>query len=206
MAHEALELASTAHPCTPSAQTLSYGGLDRPWVPDVVGRAWGNRGNARARQGKLQEALADYNTSIALCPWSVDPVLNRGVALEAMGRFEGEEAGPSRLKAWQSLPTRTCDPQAEGKLPLTSLPGTRVAFPASPQTRVLTTAQCWLQRRTTPLPGTTWATRSVVSSKRASLGATWVGLHASIVQQLASPADRCRGCFGRMTRDSRGSI
>lgn len=51
----------------------SYGGLDRPWVPDVVGRAWGNRGNARSRQGKLQEALSDYNTAIALCPWSVDP-------------------------------------------------------------------------------------------------------------------------------------
>jgi hypothetical protein len=27
-----------------------YGGLDKPWVPDVVGRAWGNRGNARSRQ------------------------------------------------------------------------------------------------------------------------------------------------------------
>lgn len=27
-----------------------YSGLDRPWVPDVVGRAWGNRGNARSRQ------------------------------------------------------------------------------------------------------------------------------------------------------------
>ncbi|KAL4525194.1 hypothetical protein Ndes2526A_g07274 [Nannochloris sp. 'desiccata'] len=53
----------------------------------VVGRAWGNRGNARARQGKLQEALSDYNTAIKLCPWSVDPVLNRGVTLEALERF-----------------------------------------------------------------------------------------------------------------------
>lgn len=51
-----------------------------------VGRAWGNRGNARSRQGKLQEALADYNQAIIICPWSPDPVLNRGVVLEALGR------------------------------------------------------------------------------------------------------------------------
>lgn len=31
-------------------------------------------------QGKLQEALEDYNMSIAICPWSVDPVLNRWAA------------------------------------------------------------------------------------------------------------------------------
>ena len=65
-----------------------YGGLDAPWVPDVVGRAWGNRGNARSRQGKLEAALQDYNAAMQLCPWSVDPVLNRGVALEALGRFD----------------------------------------------------------------------------------------------------------------------
>jgi hypothetical protein len=35
-----------SHPSSPPR----YGGLDKPWVPDVVGRAWGNRGNARARQ------------------------------------------------------------------------------------------------------------------------------------------------------------
>jgi tetratricopeptide (TPR) repeat protein len=64
-----------------------YGDVDAPWAADVVGRAWGNRGNSRARQGKLQEALSDYNTAIKLCPWSVDPVLNRGVTLEALGRF-----------------------------------------------------------------------------------------------------------------------
>lgn len=55
----------------------TYGGVDANWVPDVVGRAWGNRGNARSRQGKLEAALADYNMSIRICPWSVDPVLNR---------------------------------------------------------------------------------------------------------------------------------
>ncbi|KAL4528509.1 hypothetical protein Ndes2437A_g03077 [Nannochloris sp. 'desiccata'] len=64
-----------------------YSNIDAPWAADVVGRAWGNRGNARARQGKLQEALSDYNTAIKLCPWSVDPVLNRGVTLEALERF-----------------------------------------------------------------------------------------------------------------------
>ena len=42
-----------------------------------VGRAYGNRGNARSRMGRLSEALADYNKSIQICPWSVDPVLNR---------------------------------------------------------------------------------------------------------------------------------
>ena len=74
-----------------------YGSIDAPWVPDVVGRAWGNRGNARARQGKLQEALSDYNTAIKLCPWSVDPVLNRGVTLEALGRF------PEAIAAYKSV-------------------------------------------------------------------------------------------------------
>ncbi|KAL3137372.1 hypothetical protein ABBQ32_006901 [Trebouxia sp. C0010 RCD-2024] len=58
------------------------------WVPDVVGRAYGNRGNARSRQGKLVQSLEDYNTAIRICPWSGDPVLNRGVVLEALGQFE----------------------------------------------------------------------------------------------------------------------
>jgi len=66
-----------------------YGAVeDAPWRDDLIGRAVGNRGNARARQGKLAEALGDYNESIRTCPWSVDPVLNRGAALEQIGRFE----------------------------------------------------------------------------------------------------------------------
>ena len=40
-------------------------------------RALGNRGNARTRQGKLDAALGDLNAAIKLCPWAVDPVLNR---------------------------------------------------------------------------------------------------------------------------------
>lgn len=47
------------------------------WTPDVVGRAYGNRGNARSRQGKLEQSLEDYNLAIKICPWSGDPVLNR---------------------------------------------------------------------------------------------------------------------------------
>jgi hypothetical protein len=37
-------------------------------------------------QGKLAPALSDFNAAIQLCPWSVDPVINRGVVLEALGR------------------------------------------------------------------------------------------------------------------------
>ena len=40
-------------------------------------RALGNRGNALTRQGKLREALRSFNEAIQLCPWAVDPVLNR---------------------------------------------------------------------------------------------------------------------------------
>jgi tetratricopeptide (TPR) repeat protein len=61
--------------------------LDANWVPDIVGRAYGNRGNARSRQGKLLDAIRDYNMAIELCPWSVDPLLNRGAVLEQLGRF-----------------------------------------------------------------------------------------------------------------------
>ncbi|KAG2485094.1 hypothetical protein HYH03_016191 [Edaphochlamys debaryana] len=88
-----------------------YERMDRPWVPDLVGRAYGNRGNARSRQGRLEEALTDYNTAIALCPWSVDPVLNRGVALEALGRFDEAvsdyravlAAAPNDPAGWNNL-------------------------------------------------------------------------------------------------------
>lgn len=74
-----------------------YGAVDAPWGPDIVGRAWGNRGNARSRQGKLQEALRDYNTAIELCPWSVDPLLNRGAVLEQLGRCAPRSRLPERV-------------------------------------------------------------------------------------------------------------
>ena len=65
-----------------------YGADDAPWADDLVGRALGNRGNARARLGRLDAALADYDAAAARCPWAVDPILNRGVAYEALGRFD----------------------------------------------------------------------------------------------------------------------
>ena len=64
------------------------------WVPDVVGRAYGNRGNARSRQGKLVQSLEDYNTAIRICPWSGDPVLNRFVPIDCtpcMSSTHGEQ-------------------------------------------------------------------------------------------------------------------
>lgn len=92
-----------------------YGNSKAVWAPDVVGRAVGNRGNARSRQGKLDLALADYNEAIRICPWSVDPVLNRGVVLEAMGRWEEAlqdyravlAAAPDDPAAWNNLGNAT---------------------------------------------------------------------------------------------------
>jgi tetratricopeptide (TPR) repeat protein len=49
---------------------------------------WSNRGNARVSQHKLQDALADYNQSIALAPDQPDPYLNRGAALEGLQQWE----------------------------------------------------------------------------------------------------------------------
>ncbi len=132
-------------------------------MPDVVGRAWGNRGNARARQGRLQEALADYNASIALCPWSVDPVLNRGVALEALGRFEGafsvggaglcdHRGGFGLVCSWAGGGWLRCSPCLN---PLITASST---YPNS-QRRALTTAPSWRRPPTTHRPGTTLATR-----------------------------------------------
>ena len=81
------------------------------WRDDIVGRAYGNRGNARSRQGKIQDALNDYNVSIKTCPWSVDPVLNRGVLLENIGRFDDAKrdytavlkVAPLDPAAWNNL-------------------------------------------------------------------------------------------------------
>ena len=59
-----------------------------PWAPEIVSRAYGNRGNARVRAGRADEALRDLDRAIELAPWAVDPVLNRGVVLENSGRLE----------------------------------------------------------------------------------------------------------------------
>mmetsp|Transcript_28020 Transcript_28020/g.64673 ORF Transcript_28020/g.64673 Transcript_28020/m.64673 type:complete len:369 (-) Transcript_28020:54-1160(-) len=57
-----------------------------PKVPEVIARAFSNRGNSRARQGKFDEALSDYNQGIAAAPGEPDGYLNRGVAYEATER------------------------------------------------------------------------------------------------------------------------
>lgn len=88
-----------------------YSRINAIWMPDVVGRAYGNRGNARSRQGKLAAALGDFNAAIQLCPWSVDPVINRGVVLEALGRWDEAAAdykavlavAPEDPSAWNNL-------------------------------------------------------------------------------------------------------
>ncbi|KAL6785608.1 hypothetical protein ACKKBF_B00945 [Auxenochlorella protothecoides x Auxenochlorella symbiontica] len=65
-----------------------YSLSNEPWAAEVAGRALGNRGNARARQGDMEGALADLDAAADKCPWAVDPVLNRGVVLEALGRWD----------------------------------------------------------------------------------------------------------------------
>ncbi|GFH25619.1 TPR_REGION domain-containing protein [Haematococcus lacustris] len=67
------------------------------------------RAAAQLLQGKLAEALVDYNTSIALCPYSPDPVLNRGVVLEALGRF------PEAVADYQAVLRATPADPAAGK-------------------------------------------------------------------------------------------
>lgn len=88
-----------------------YGSLEAEWVADIVSRAYGNRGNARSRQGKLEEALEDYDKSIILAPYAVDPVLNRGVVLESLRRYDEASADyvavlraqPKDPAAWNNL-------------------------------------------------------------------------------------------------------
>lgn len=88
-----------------------YQDSDAIWKADVVGRAYGNRGNSRSRQGKMEEALTDFNKAIALCPWSVDPLLNRGVVYEALGRYDDAvvdyqavlKAQPNDPSGWNNL-------------------------------------------------------------------------------------------------------
>jgi tetratricopeptide (TPR) repeat protein len=61
---------------------------------EILGRyphnaaVWSNRGNARVSQNKLQDALEDYNQSVALAPDRPDPYLNRGTALEGLHEWE----------------------------------------------------------------------------------------------------------------------
>eukprot|EP00438_Fugacium_kawagutii_P002814 Skav214100 [mRNA] locus=scaffold1185:192958:203195:- [translate_table: standard] len=63
--------------------------LDRfAGLPDIEVRVRCNRGNSLARQGKLDEALKDYDRAIELVPNAADPHLNRGAVYESLGRLE----------------------------------------------------------------------------------------------------------------------
>lgn len=92
-----------------------FSGTEAPWRDDVVGRAYGNRGNALSRQGNVDRALEDYNMAIKTCPWSIDPVLNRGVLLENMLRFDEAvedykavlKVAPQDPAAWNNLGNAT---------------------------------------------------------------------------------------------------
>ena len=92
----------------------SYSGDDfkgAAWRDDLLSRALGNRGNVRSRMGKLNDALRDYDKSIAIAPWAPDPVLNRGVVYEAQGKYALAiqdyesvlEVSPEDPAAWNNL-------------------------------------------------------------------------------------------------------
>lgn len=82
-----------------------------PWSKEARGRAFGNRGNARARMGRLEDAVKDYGRALEELPQAVDPRLNRGVAMEALGRLDDAqadyeavlEAVPDDPAAWNNL-------------------------------------------------------------------------------------------------------
>ncbi|MEM9136974.1 MAG: tetratricopeptide repeat protein [Cyanobacteria bacterium P01_F01_bin.42] len=49
---------------------------------------WSNRGNARISQNKLEDAIADFDQSIAIAPDQPGPYVNRGIAWEGQGQWE----------------------------------------------------------------------------------------------------------------------
>ncbi|NEO28954.1 MAG: tetratricopeptide repeat protein [Symploca sp. SIO3C6] len=58
---------------------------------------WGNRGNVRVSQNKLEAAIIDYNKSIELAPEAIDPYINRGVAYEGLQRWQEAIADYQRV-------------------------------------------------------------------------------------------------------------
>ncbi len=49
---------------------------------------WSNRGNVRIAENKLEDAIADFNQSIAIASQYPDPYLNRGIAYEREQEWE----------------------------------------------------------------------------------------------------------------------
>ena len=49
---------------------------------------WSNRGNARISQNKLDDAIADFDQSIAIAPDQPGPYVNRGIAWEGKGQWK----------------------------------------------------------------------------------------------------------------------
>jgi tetratricopeptide (TPR) repeat protein len=81
-----------------------FGSAEALWT-EILARypnnaaVWSNRGNARVSQRKLQEAIADYNQSIALAPDQPDPYLNRGTALEGLQQWDAAIADYNQVLA-----------------------------------------------------------------------------------------------------------
>lgn len=70
-----------------------FGEADKYWTEllekyPTNAALWSNRGNGRASQNKLEEALADYKQAMELAPLAPDPYLNRGAVLEAQGKYD----------------------------------------------------------------------------------------------------------------------
>jgi tetratricopeptide (TPR) repeat protein len=81
-----------------------FGSAETLWTEILVrypnnAAVWSNRGNARVSQRKLQEAVEDYNQSIALAPDQPDPYLNRGTALEGLQQWDAAIADYNRVLA-----------------------------------------------------------------------------------------------------------
>ena len=60
--------------------------------------AWSNLGNVHLSQGKAAEAVANFDRAVALAPEAPVPLLNRGIAKEALAVEAGEGSA-----AWAEL-------------------------------------------------------------------------------------------------------
>ncbi|MCO5570746.1 hypothetical protein L7F22_024474 [Adiantum nelumboides] len=113
---------------------VKYGSLEAEWVADIVSRAYGNRGNARRKAGRGVRRLRQVNHACSVdkeddlfaiyfystelgcynrtsIMYAVDPVLNRGVVLESLGRYDEASADyvavlraqPKDPSAWNNI-------------------------------------------------------------------------------------------------------